>query len=190
MSSREKILKTIRDTLPEEKELPSLDGLGLVFDDKEAMFTSMLESVGGKVMPEADWSQILQEYYPEAKIIATDVPECDVATLDLESQTDPHDLSKVDLAIVKAEFAVAENGAVWIKNPSTHPRAIYYIAEHIIFVVPKGEIVDTMHDAYKRIDFKEKGFGCFISGPSKTADIEQSLVIGAHGATSAYVLFK
>ena len=46
-----------------------------------------------------------------------------------------------------------------------------------------------MHEAYENIDFTNAGYGAFVSGPSKTADIEQALVIGAHGPKSGYVIF-
>ena len=49
-------------------------------------------------------------------------------------------------------------------------------------------IVDTMRDAYDRISVREHGFGGFISGSSRTPDIEQSLVMGAHGAMAALVI--
>jgi L-lactate dehydrogenase complex protein LldG len=45
-----------------------------------------------------------------------------------------------------------------------------------------------MHDAYARIVIPTPGFALWLSGPSKTADIEQALVIGAHGARSCTVL--
>ncbi len=109
----------------------------------------------------------------------------DVGTKESASCTDPHTLRDVDLAIIKGEFAVAENGAVWVKEENCRHRALYFITQKLMIVVPKDHIVAT----HPSVAFVENGFGIFISGPSKTADIEQSLVIGAHGATEACVVF-
>ena len=109
--------------------------------------------------------------------------------VDLSAIEDPHDLEGIDVAVIPGKFGVAENAAVWIPGETLTPhRAIFVIAQHLILVVPANEIVDNLHQAYERIHWSPKSFGIFISGPSKTADIEQSLVIGAHGARSCTVI--
>jgi L-lactate dehydrogenase complex protein LldG len=77
---------------------------------------------------------------------------------------------------------------VWVTDEGVPHRAIYFIAQHVALVVPASRVVHNMHEAYERLRFERAGYGCFISGPSKTADIEQSLVIGAHGARSLTVI--
>ena len=99
----------------------------------------------------------------------------------MEQVADPHELEDVDVAIVRGDFAVAENGAVWLTDAELKHRAILFITQHLVLVVPRDQIVDNMHQAYERLRFDGRGYGLFLSGPSKTADIEQSLVIGAHG---------
>lgn len=91
--------------------------------------------------------------------------------------------------MVKGEFAVAENGAVWLNDSKNRHRSLYFIAQNIVIVVPKEAIVNNMHEAYEQVNFDNSKYGVFVSGPSKTADIEQSLVIGAHGPKSGYVIF-
>jgi L-lactate dehydrogenase complex protein LldG len=89
---------------------------------------------------------------------------------------------------LQGNFGVAENGAVWLEDKDLPHRIVPFITQHLILALDTDKIVATMQDAYQRIDLKSTGYGVFISGPSKTADIEQSLVYGAHGAKELTVV--
>jgi L-lactate dehydrogenase complex protein LldG len=106
---------------------------------------------------------------------------------------DPHALADVDVAIARARFGVAESGAVWVSDSEVPHRALYFLAQHLVLVLPSGEIVGDLHAAYQRIARSDEPLGArpwqgFIAGPSKTADIEQALVVGAHGPRSLCVV--
>ena len=97
------------------------------------------------------------------------------------SHGDAHILNELDVLVCESSLGVAENGAVWIATSDTVLRGALFLAARVVIIVHETEIVDDLHQAYERIDVRSHSFGAFISGPSKTADIEQSLVIGAHG---------
>ena len=192
MTSKELILENIRkNNLVKDVKLPTYEGFGIKFDNKFEMFSTMIESVGGKALliEKQDLDKTIQELYTEEKQIASNVEFCTLGNFDANSVDDAHNLKDIDLAIVKGNFAVAENGAIWMKNPSNRHRALYFIAQNIVIVINENDILNNMHEAYEKISFENSGYGVFISGPSKTADIEQSLVIGAHGPKSGYVIF-
>jgi L-lactate dehydrogenase complex protein LldG len=133
----------------------------------------------------------------DARQICSVIPAAAAGNVNLAVTDDPHDLASVDLAILPGELAVAENAAVWVNAARVRQRVAYFLAQHVILVVPYDRIVSNMHETYAWLQqsadgqspFGETTWGTFISGPSKTADIEQSLVIGAHGARSLHVLF-
>lgn len=192
MTSKELILKNIKENnIVKEVKLPSYDNFGIKFEDKFQTFSTMIETVGGKALliDKNDLDKTIKELYPNEKQIASNVEFCCVGNFDSNSCDDVHELENIDLAVVKGNFAVAENGAIWMKNKDNRHRALYFIAQNIIIVIDEKDILNNMHEAYEKINFEEKGYGVFISGPSKTADIEQSLVIGAHGPKSGYVIF-
>lgn len=192
MNSKEYILNKIRTTNQvKSKELPTYEDYGITFDDQLEKFSTTIESVGGEAIccKKEELDSIISKLYSDEKIIACNVQECSLGNFDPNEEDDSHALEHIDLAIVKGNFAVAENGAVWMKNENNRHRVLYFIAQNIVIVINKNDIVNNMHEAYERISFDKSGFGTFISGPSKTADIEQSLVIGAHGPKSGYVIF-
>jgi L-lactate dehydrogenase complex protein LldG len=192
MSSKETILNSIRENNKvKEVPLPNIENFGITFENRIEQFSKMIQTVGGKALQcsKDELNKVIEELYPEAVFISSNIPECTLGTLKENDLSTPHELQNLDLAIVKGEFAVAENAAVWVKNNNNKHRALYFIANNIVIIVSKDDIVNNMHEAYERIEFEEAGYGVFISGPSKTADIEQSLVIGAHGPKSGYVIF-
>jgi L-lactate dehydrogenase complex protein LldG len=90
--------------------------------------------------------------------------------------------------ILRAHFGVIENGACWIEHHPEDERTRYTLPEHIAILLPHEALVPTMHEAYDRIaELGIDDFGLLLSGPSKTADIEQALVIGAQGAVSTKI---
>ena len=97
-------------------------------------------------------------------------------------------LDSIENLVLQGNFGIAENGAIWLEDKDLPSRILPFITQHLILQIDVKEIVPAMEDAYQWINLSEIGFGVFISGPSKTADIEQSLVYGAHGAKELTVL--
>ncbi|AJH15162.1 hypothetical protein MPR_1991 [Myroides profundi] len=162
------------------------------FDDKLTQFIEVSKAVGGDaiILKEGeDINEVIRALYPEAKEIASVVNGIHLTTLDPDSVESPNDLNNVDLAIVEGAFGVCENGCIWLPQQLKH-KALYFITQYLVIVLDRSKLVNNMHEGYKLITPSEKGFGVYISGPSKTADIEQALVVGAHGPKGLTVILR
>ena len=140
-------------------------------------FTEAVAGVGGNVLPKNELTDFLEEKHE----VASGIPDEFDGSLDLAQIALPQDLAGLDVFITRAEVGVAENGALWVPEHRLVHRAAAFIAQQVVVLIEPGALVGDMHQAYRAIEVRASGFGVFISGPSKTADIEQSLVLGAHG---------
>jgi L-lactate dehydrogenase complex protein LldG len=190
-SSRDKILAAIGQNQPDAMPLPDINFLKGDMADVEDKFITVLTTIGGKVFKVKSFDEVkklVPENFNTANRVVTTLAELsDIAELNTGQAMDPHTLEDIELTVTKAHFAVAENGAVWVTEDVIGQRVLPFICQHLAVVVDAKNIVPTMHEAYQRIGDSLYGFGTFIAGPSKTADIEQSLVLGAHGPRSMTV---
>ncbi len=191
MNSRASILEKIKQNQPTAiNELPNLGTLGLESFEILDKYKAVLQGIGGDFVEVPNYGAIIafvKKNYATEKRMITTIPElAEIATTDWFND-DPHTLENVELTLVKAHFGVAENSALWVTDDLLGQRVSTFIPQYLAIVVHKKDIVATMHQAYDRVGNQEYGFGTFIAGPSKTADIEQSLVLGAHGARGLMV---
>ena len=191
MASKEDILKKYRSNIREQFDMPDLSDIQAVtYPNPLLQFMNMTKSVGGnaiEVEAGRDINELIRELFPDAKEIASNLPEITIATRNPDEVGRARDLNGTDVGIIRGSFGVAENACVWIPQ-TMKEKAVCFISENLIILLPKSQIVNNMHEAYFRIEFNDYGYGTFISGPSKTADIAQVLVMGAQAARSATVL--
>ncbi len=192
MDSKTEILSKLRRQIVDQVELPEvLDGPWIEYPDPLQQFTTMVEFAGGSCTPLTDMAELPDrlaqwDEWRQAQRIFSRVPEVP-GNVDLEAVAEPHGLENLDFVVYPAEFAVAENGSVWLTDRDLRHRVVFFITQFLVLVVKQSDVVHTMHQAYARAEVPQPGFGLFLSGPSKTADIEQSLVIGAHGCKELQV---
>ena len=190
MNSREKIIESIRANKPSAKVLPELPSFKIGIQELEQAFRVNANLAGSTVDAIFDTAAIatfIGKHYSTAGRIASNIPSYS-GNADLWQISSPADLQDVDVAVIPSSLGIAENGAVWLTEKDSVHRILPFITQHLVIVLKVEHIIENMHLAYQQFPIDEVGFGVFIAGPSKTADIEQSLVVGAQGARSLSIL--
>ncbi len=178
--------------------MPDLSALTpITYADPVDEFKQKAVTVAGAKLIEAeaddDLNTLVQQAYPEAKIIASNI-EGIKADLNPDTVVTAQELERADVGVIKGDIGVAENACIWIPQ-TMKEKAICFASQYLVIIISKQDIVNNMHEAYARIEasndyFQQYKFGTFISGPSKTADIESALVYGAQAARGVTIILR
>ncbi len=201
MSSKQDILNRLRKNTRETYDMPDLSFPKLTFEDPVAEFIHQTTTTAGAHLIEMqegdDINDIIRKAYPDAKVISSNIPTVK-ADRNPDDVAEAQDLDGTDVGVVEGGVACAENACVWVPM-NMKQKAICFISENLVIIVHRKNIVSNMHEAYEWLktrgsgiegqgETSKYGFGSFISGPSKTADIEQALVYGAQAAKGVTVV--
>jgi L-lactate dehydrogenase complex protein LldG len=189
--AKEAILQAIRQNKPAVVAHPGLRDFGRsgVEGGLLETFKKNLKAAGGGYYEVEDAGKaqfLLKQIHPDAKVICSVVPEVEGNRL-ISARTDPHTLADVEVGIIRAQFGVAENGAVWLSQEDLVVDALGFLSQHLIILLDPEAIVTHMHEAYQQTDIVKANYGCFMMGPSATADISAVHISGAQGARSLNV---
>ena len=194
-NTREEILAALRRNVREQYDMPDLSTLKpITFADPVAEFKTKATTTAGAKLIEAqpgfDLNALVRQAYPDARIVASNLPG-------VEAQMNPdtctvEELERADVGVIEGRIGVAENACIWIPQQMKE-KAVCFASQQLVIVLSTDGIVSNMHEAYDRIAdsteyFQQYKFGTFISGPSKTADIESALVYGAQAARGVTVV--
>ena len=187
--NKEELLGKLRRNTIHQFDMPEASIDGIKYENTIEQFIETSHKVGSEVIEakaEEDLNELIRKAYPEAQVLASNIKGIKV-DLNPDMVSEAQDLNGTDVGIVEGDIAVAENGCVWVPQ-TMKERVVCFVSENLVILIHRDKIVNNMHEAYKKIHMTDYGYGCFISGPSKTADIEQALVMGAQAARGVTVI--
>lgn len=203
-TSREKVLKKIRNALISKTEnpYPSLDTESSVYhelkDSPDITFAQEFTRIAGKfvycendtdltnnllsLMAENKW----ESFFCIDKNIQQTLDKAKIRYTDQEDQ-----FTDLKVGITTCEFLIARLGSIMISSKQISGRRLNVYPETHIVIAHSDQIVNELKDAIagirKKYNNKLPSLITVISGPSRTADIEKTLVMGAHGPKDLYV---
>jgi len=204
ITTKERILTSIRNALISKRENPfeRINFKDKIFhdleDEKEVIFAKRLLDNNGKFVyceNENSALGILKELIKEKKWNSVFTPDKELIDLltnqGISVESEESSFLDIKAGVTKCDFLIARFGSVMVSSALNAGRRMFVFPEsHIVFAYT-SQVVTEIKDALKGM--KEKYADSFpsqvttITGPSRTADIEKTLVMGAHGPKELYV---
>jgi L-lactate dehydrogenase complex protein LldG len=216
MSAREAILERLRQRLDGDIAVPTSDFIvmtarGWNREERLARFEAMITAVRGEVVKtsRADWTQALVQILADKGVgtlalgrlhdVASEARETlaahDIALVDADRDIESwsrEQFEDVDAGLTSTLGGIAETGSLFLWPTPDEPRRLSLVPPLHIAVLDADHVHDTFFDVLRDQRWAERmpTNALLISGPSKTADIEQTLVYGVHGPRQLVVLLR
>ncbi|MCE8016842.1 lactate utilization protein C [Halomonas sp. MCCC 1A17488] len=216
MSARDNILKRLRERTDGPLTAPQSDfavvtGRGWDHAERLTRFERWITSVHGEVIHTSrdDWTKALAELleakgirrlalgreHPVAAEARAALAEGEVSLVDADRdiETWRHEqFHDTDAGLTSTRGAIAETGSLWLWPTPDEPRLLSLVPPIHIAVLDADTVEDTFFDVVEAHGWAGgmPTNALLISGPSKTADIEQTLAYGVHGPRELVVLLR
>ena len=198
-SAREEILNRLKNAIHPEPEMPDFDApvYHAIEKSLDKTFKANLEAVNGSVYI----CHSEQDLIEQLKTLVQDIPASAVVCAETELQKllirngiehkNYDGPGTIELGITSCEFLIAHTGSVMVSAALQGGRQLsVYPPQHVV-IAKKDQLIDYLHTAYNKIQEKYPdqlpSQITLITGPSRTADIEKTLVMGAHGPRELHV---
>ncbi len=158
----------------------------MALSDRTALFAEGLAAAQGELFPCTSWEDV----WRYAVSLSDEAPVVSPAAYEqlqrgaLPDVNDPlRSIADRAVGITEAALAVAETGSVLLIEPAPIDRAVSLLTHHLIVAVTEQDIVDELADGFRWLARQPRAaaYATFVTGPSRTADIERSLTIGVQG---------
>jgi L-lactate dehydrogenase complex protein LldG len=152
-----------------------------------AHFASALERIHAKVVPVGGMEEVEVIYHKSGggmeDVLNTVATIGTVSAAGIQSRS----TSSLYQVWTQGALGVAENGAIWLQHPAVINSLDPFTCEHLVIVLEAKDLVADMHQARARTGISKEKYGVFPAGPSRAADIKNSLFIGLHLAQNIIV---
>ncbi|MGQ7870887.1 LutC/YkgG family protein [Sunxiuqinia sp. sy24] len=203
-SSKENILNRLKEAQNKRggkaKARPDFESPIYLDFEKQATdsFKDNLELIGGQVLQVKNLEEALTELKKLVQaenlsnLICLEPHLQKVLDGQLPFEKSLHDLKNIGVGITSCEFLIAHLGSILVSSASVAGRRLHVFPETHIVVAHTGQLVNFLDDALEQLDAKYPdrlpSMITNITGPSRTADIEKTLVMGMHGPKKLFVL--
>lgn len=174
-----------------------------------AQFQNELETISGEFHPVKsinEAAEVISEFLDESKshrigisreTICRDVADAVrkesnsveiISPDELTHEERKREYAITEVAIVHPAFAVADIGSLVFPYDQTGTSYPHFLCDNTFVIVRQSQIVANQFELFRKMDPERTKNMVFVTGPSRTADIEKVLVLGAHGPRRLVVL--